>query len=192
MVAAAVVAGLAIFDPPVSAQLPELPPITLTPSDPATTTTTLLPPLLPSDELLPAPPPDAPPPTLLPVPSTAPARRTTTFKPPPVPPSTPARSTKVVAKTKAPPASTATPADQVEGAELGEADPGFGAALPFEQEAAAVPVGDDTMELGIEASARREVGTMASVAAGLIAIVLLGVALWLRSEIRGPAPLPPW
>lgn len=192
MVAATVVVGLAVFGPPVSAQLPELPPITLAPSDPATTTTTLLVPLIPSGELLPAPVPGAPPPTLLPVPSTAPSRRTTTFKPPPVPPSTPARSTKAVGKTNAPPASTATPADQVEGAELGAADPGFGASLPFEQSASDFPVGDDAMELGIEASARNEIGTMASVAAGLIAIVLLGVALWLRSEIRRPAPLPPW
>ena len=188
-------AGIAAIGAPVQAQLPTLPPITLPPPDPSapsTTTSTLLPPLLPAEDLLPAPDSSTPPPNILPLPTTAPERRTTVYKPPPVPPSTPrAASAPARAARGKVAAPSAAPADQVEGAELGEVDTGYGD-LPFVAEAAQVPVGDDTMELGIEASARNQVGTMASFAAGLIALVLFGVALWLRSETRrSPDPLSP-
>ena len=188
-------AGMAAIGAPVEAQVPTLPPITLPPPDPSapsTTTSTLLPPLVPTENLLPAPDSSTPPPSILPLPTTAPSRRTTDYKPPPVPPSTPrAASTPArSARGKAAPP-TATSADHVEGAELGEVDNGYGD-LPFDAEAARVPAGDDTMELGIEASARNQVGTMASFAAGLIALVLFGVALWFRSEARRlPDPFSP-
>jgi hypothetical protein len=178
---------------PAGAQL-ELPPLTLTPTDPATTTTTLLPNLLADPNLLPAPQPNAPPSSLLPLPTAPPPRRTTSFKPTPVPPSTPVRAPKVAAKPKAPAApttgATAAPIDE---SELGEGDPGYGAELPFPGDNGAGTLSAaDTMELGIEDSTREQVGTLASLAAGLIAFVLLGIALWLRSEVRRPAPLPPW
>lgn len=188
-------AGIAAIGAPVEAQVPNLPPITLPPPDPSapsTTTSTLLPPLVPTEDLLPAPDPSTPPPSILPLPTTAPARRTTVYTPPPVPPSTPraAPAPARAARGKAA-APSATPADHVEGAELGEADTGYGD-LPFDAEPAQVPADDDTMELGIEASARNQMGTMASFAAGLIALVLFGVALWLRSEARRlPDPLSP-
>ena len=185
--------AMAAFGPPAQAQLPELPPITLAPPpDPSTTTSTLLPPLVPTENLLPAPGP-TPPPSLLPLPTTPAPRRTTTFKPPPVPPSTPARAQPGPARsrTTTAAASNATPADDGEGAELGEVDTGF-SDLPFDPEAAQELTAADTMELGIEASARDKVGTLASVAAGLIAMVLFGLALWLRGEIRREPALPPW
>lgn len=188
-VAVIVVATVAVLGPPVDAQLPTLPPITTVPPDPATTTTTLLPPLVPTEELL-EPTPGSTAPAILPLPAAAPARRTTTYKPPPVPPSTPARAAPP-ARTPRTTAASATPAD-VEGADTGEGDAGFGAELPFAAEEGEVPTGDDTMELGIQASARDQVGTLASVAAGLIAIVLFGLALWLRGEVHRSPALPPW
>jgi hypothetical protein len=162
------------------------------PTDPNTTTTTLLPNLLPAEKLLPAPEPapGTPPSSILPLPTAPPSRRTTTYKPPPVPPSTPARAT-TTKKTKSAPAAAAPAAAPVE-SELGEGDPGYAVDLPFAAQEAAVPTGDDTMELGIEASAHDQVGSLASVAAGLILFVLFGIALWLRSEARRPAALPPW
>ena len=188
-----VVMGLAMFGPAVEAQLPELPPLTLAPTDPATTTSTLLPPLE-AEKLLPAPESTTPPPSLLPpLPTTDPPRRTTTYKPPAVPPSTPVLAARAAPTPKSVSASKATPPDQVEGAEVGEADTGFGSELPFaDQGGGASLSASDTVELGAESSARQQVGSIASVAAGLLAFVLLGVALWLRSEIRRPAALPPW
>lgn len=186
--------GMAAIGAPVEAQVPTLPPITLPPPDPSapsTTTSTLLPPLVPTEDLLPAPDPSTPP-SILPLPTTVPARRTTVYKPPPVPPSTPrAVSAPARAARGKAAASSGTPADHAEGAELGEIDAGYGD-LPFDAEAAPDPTGDDTMELGIEASARNQVGATASFAAGLIALVLFGVAMWLRSETRRlPDPLSP-
>ncbi|MGI8684882.1 MAG: hypothetical protein ACR2MO_07315 [Acidimicrobiales bacterium] len=169
-----------------------MPPITLTPTDPGATTTTLLPPLVPAENLLPAPAPGTPPSSVLPLPlpTAPPPRRTISYRPPPVPPSTPVRAARSAPKPRSATTSNATP---VETAELGEGGPGVEADLPFAaQEAAEFPSGDDTMELGIEASERDQVGSLASVAAGLIAFVLLGIALWLRREVREPAPLPPW
>lgn len=190
------VTGLALTGPQVGAQLPELPPLTLPPPDPATTTSTLLPPLLPPD-LLPAPTEGTAPPGVLPLPlplpTTAPARRTAPYRPPPVPPSTPVRAARSDARVRPAATSSTIPADQVEGAELGEPDTGFASELPFDgEEGGDIPLGIDTVELGAEASAGDEVGTLASVAAGLIAMVLLGLALWLRGEARRPAALPPW
>jgi len=193
--AVVIVTGLALVGAPVQAQLPELPPLTLAPTDPATTTTTLLPPLDAEKLLPPAPAPDSstPPSSLLPLPTTAPPRRTVAYKPPPVPPSTPARAARVAPKAKPAPFATATPADQVEGAELGEADTGFGSELPFAAEAGPSQLSEaDTMELGVGSSGQDEVNSLASVAAGLLAFILFGLALLLRSEIRRPAPLPPW
>lgn len=184
--AVVVVVGAAMLGAPVDAQLPELPPLTLAPTDPSTTTSTLLPNLVPTENVLPAP--ETPGPSIVPLPTTAAPRRTTTYKPPPIPPSTPVRAAKAGVKQSG--AATAAPAGRVDDTEPGEGDPGFGAELPFT--ANEVIDGDDTMELGIEASARNEVGSLASVAAGLIAFVLLGIALWLRSEVRRPASLPPW
>lgn len=180
-----VVVGAALLGAPVEAQLPELPPLTLAPTDPSTTTTTLLPSLLPKQELLPEP--GTPPSTIIPLPTTAAPRRTTAFRPTPIPPSTPVRPTRNAVKNSGAPV-TAVTGGQAEEAELGEGEPGFQSELPF----AAEPDGDTTMELGIEASSRSQVGSLASVAAGLLTFVLLGIALWLRSEARRPAPLPPW
>ncbi|HEX2699062.1 MAG TPA: hypothetical protein VHM89_02520 [Acidimicrobiales bacterium] len=196
--AVVVVTGLSVVGAPVRAQLPELPPLTLAPTDPATTdpattTTTLLPPIDAEKLLPPAPASTTPPPSLLPLPlpTTAAPRRTTTYKPPPVPPSTPVRATRTAAKAKAAPAATGIPADRPEGAS-GEADNGFGAELPFANDQAAVGSlsAADTMELGVEG--RDQVGSLASAAAGLLVLVLFGIAMWVRREIREPAPLPPW
>ncbi len=184
--AVVVVVGAAMLGAPVEAQLPELPPLTLEPTDPSTTTSTLLPNLVPTEKLLPAP--ETPSSSIVLLPTTVAPRRTTTYKPPPIPPSTPVRVAKTAARQSG--AAIAAPAVRVDDTELGEGDPGFGAELPFTADE--VIAGNDTMELGIEASARVEVGALASVAAGLIAFVLLGIALWLRSEVRRPAPLPPW
>lgn len=190
-VAVVVVVGAAMQGgAPAGAQL-ELPPLTLTPTDPATTTTTLLPNLLADPNLLPAPQPTAPPSSLVLLPTAPPPRRTTTFKPAPVPPSTPVRPTKAAEKPK--PAVASTTAPQIDETELGEGDPGFGAELPFPDDGGVSALSAaDTMELGIEDSTRDQVSTLASVAAGLLTLVLLGIALWLRSEARQPAPLAPW
>jgi len=187
-----VATGLAVLGRPADAQVPTLPPLTAAPSDPATTTTTLLPPLVPTEELVPPTPGSTTPPSsILPLPTTTPARRTTTFKPSPVPPSTPARSiAPVQVKTSRTTAARTDPAGQVQPAELGEDEPGFGAELQYSAEEAEFPTGDDTMELGIEESVRGQVGSLASVAAGLIAIVLLGVVRWLRTEVRRVPVLP--
>jgi len=191
---AAMAAGaMALVDAPVQAQIPTLPPITLPPPDPSTTTTTttLSLPVVPTEDLLPAPNPSTPPASILPLPTTVPARHTTIYNPPPVPPSTPRVATapsKARAKAAVP---GAGPVDHAEGKGPGEVDTGYGD-LPFDAKAARVPTGDDTMELGVDASDRNQVGTLASFAAGLIALVLFGVAMWLRSESRkSPDPLSP-
>lgn len=182
-----VVVGAALLGSPVEAQLPELPPLTLAPTDPSTTTSTLLPNLLPTEE--PRPEPGTPPSSIILLPTTAAPRRATAFRPPPIPPSTPVRATRTAVKSSGAPVTTVA-AGQAEEAELSEGDPGYSSELPFA--AAGEPDGDTTMELGIEASSRSQVGSLASVAAGLLTFVLLGIALWLRSEARRPAPLPPW
>lgn len=187
---AMVVVGLAVFGPPVDAQLPTLPLLTTAPSGPGATTTTLLPPLVSTPDLLPAPGSPTPGPSLLPLPTTA-ARRTVPYKPPPLPPSTPARQGPAPARASRALAATAIPADQVEGAELGQADPGFRADLPFAAQAAEVPTGDDAMELGIEESARERVGTLVSVMAGLFALVLFFLVVWLRRKVRKAPQLRP-
>lgn len=185
-----VMAAAAIFGLPVGAQLPPLPtlpPLTTAPPDPGTTTTTvtLLPPLVPTEGLLtPTPGTTAPLGDVLPLPLAPPPRRTTIYKPPPVPPSTPARAAPTPAKISRPPTTTAAAADPAESTELGEGDPGFEAKLPFSSQDGALSSGGDTMELGVEASARDQVGVLSSVAAGLIALVLCGVALWLRGQSR--------
>lgn len=178
-----VVTGFSLLGPPVEAQLPPLPPLTLVPTDPNATTTTLLPPLL--STLVPEPTPGDPPATLLPPLTAPPARKTTTFKQPPIPPSTPVRAAPVAkTKTTKPVATSLTgiPANQVEGAELGEADTGY-SDLPFASQDTGVPT-DETTELGIESSARDQVGSLASVAAGLLVFVLFGIAVWVRGEVR--------
>ncbi len=185
--AVAVVVGAAMLGAPVEAQLPELPPLTVEPTDPSTTTSTLLQNLVSTEHLLPAP--ATPGSGIIPLPTAAAPSRTTPYKPPPIPPSTPVRTAKTAVKQSG--AATAAPAGRVDDADLGEGDPGFGAELPYTSDEV-IGGGDDTMELGMEASARVDVGALASVAAGLIAFVLVGIALWLRSEVRRPAPLPPW
>lgn len=192
VVAVLATAGMAAVGAPANAQVPTLPPLTLPPPDPSTTTTTLLLPLVPTGDLLPAPDSSTPPSNIVPLPTTAVPRRTTAYKPPPVPPSTPARALAGQAKARATVATTrGTPGGRAEGNDLGE-DTGYGD-LPFDAAATAqLPTGDDTMELGIEATGRDQVGNLASVAGGLIAMVLFGVALWLRGEIRREPALPPW
>lgn len=189
VVAVLLAVGMVIFGGPVEAQI-DLPPLTLPPPD--TNTTRLLPPL-PTDSLLAPGPGGEPAPALLPLPTVPPARRTTTYKPPPVPPSTPAQAQVVAKGSRATTTASAVPADQVEGAELGEADSGFGA-LPFDDETQATELStvDDTMELGIRVSERHRIGSFASTAGGLVLMVLSGVMLWLRREIRRPAPVAPW
>lgn len=184
---------LALIDAPVQAQVPPLPPVTLPPPDPSTTTTTTTTPLalpvVPTEDLLPPSNPSTPPASILAPPTTAPARHTTLYNPPPVPPSTPrvaSTPTKDRAKYAAP---RAAPADRLDRTGSGEVDTGYGD-LPFDTKSARHSAGHDTMELGVEASARNQVGTLASFAAGLIALVLFGVAMWLRSESRRPTSRP--
>ena len=187
-----VVVGVALLGPgAVHAQLPELLPTTTT-TAPSAAPTTLLPPL---ESLTPPPssaPPDAaPPPTLLPAPGASPAPallpapprtpRTTTFTTSPPPPRTALRTTPTTRVPRAP-AVAAAPAEAEE-SETGGEEGEFQAALPFAP-------GDDQLEAaGLQAElggdgSEQEVTTMASVAAGLIAAVLLGVVVWIQGQVR--------
>lgn len=191
-----VVAGLAFVGTPAHAQLPPLlfETTTTPPTNPATTTiagaaatTTTLLALLPTNPLpLPAPTGSAPPSAVAPVPTTAAAaaaaKNLTVYKPPPIPPSTPPR-----------PLSSGTKVTKVVGTTtttlvIVEPDTGFGAELPFDaatQSASAQnPSGSDTVELGIEESAHDKVGKVSSIAAGLLALALSGLALSVRSAAR--------
>lgn len=192
---------------PVGAQLPDLFPTTT--AAPGATTTTLLPPLesltpppttappgaTPAPTLLP-PPGSTPAPTLLPAPGSAPAppllpvptktTRTTTFTTTPVPPRTPLRSTATtVPRSVATPPGAPTVVDEVEG---GDPDAGFESALPFS------PADEEIRAAGLDAElggggTEGQLTMMASVAAGLIAMVLLGVVGWLQAQVRRRPPL---
>lgn len=185
------VVGVALFGPGVvHAQLPELLPTTTT--APGAPPTTLLPPL---DSLTPPPssaPPDAaPPPTLLPPPGASPApallpapprtSRTTTFTTSPPPPRTALRTTPTTRVQRAP----AVPAAPVEAEELetGGEEGEFESTLPFAPGDEEVQATGLQAELGGDGS-EQHVTTMASIAAGLIAAVLLGVVAWVQSQVR--------
>lgn len=188
----ATVAGVAWWGAPVQAQLPDLLPTSTTTTAPASPSTTLLPPLesltpppttappgSPSPTLLPAPPGDAPPPTLLPAPPRT--SRTTTFTTTPVPPRTPVRtSVTTSAASRAPTSTAAAVADDLE---TGGAEGGFEAALPFTPGDEQIAAAGLDAELGGRGS-EQQVGALASVAAGLIAVVLLGVVGWVQAQVR--------
>lgn len=196
--AAVALAGVALLGAPGSAQLPTLPPLfttttsTTRPSSSTTTSTVLLPieevlkptPTAPGSTT-PGADTTAPPSSVLPLPTPPPTRKTTAFKPTPVPPSTPAKALSGPAKTPrttAPPSRSSASADDTE---AGEGDEGFLAELPLPSDGEFVTADDDTtMELGIEAVERDQVRPFASVAAALLALILLRIALILRSEVR--------
>lgn len=181
VVAALVFLGLALVGGPVAAQLPTLPP--LLPEDPSSTTTSSTALTLPGQELL-TPKPGQPSPTLLPTaPTTAAPPKRVTYKPPPVPGSTPRKplTTTPVQRAKAPgtTASTAEPTED-----------GYESDLPFAPgvtgSAAARPTTADAMELGATAVGQDRVRGLAAVAGGLLAVVLLGIVLWIRFEVLNP------
>lgn len=198
------VGGVTLVGPgPVHAQLDLFPTTTAAPG--ATTTTTLL---LPLESLTPAPtaaPPGSPTPTLLPGPESGPAptllpspeaaprpalvltpppartTRTTTFTTTPTPPRTPLPSTASRTPRPGAPAGAAEPvADEAQG---GEAETGFQEALPFSPEDEEIRAAGLDVELG-DGDSARQVGMLASVAGGLLALVLLGVVGWVQGQIR--------
>lgn len=189
-------AALAGFGPrPVRAQVPDL--LSTTTTSPGTTTTTLLPPLESLTAPTTAPPSGSDPgPTLLPTvptvtapltsPAPAPApSRTTTFRPDPIPRAS-AGSRVAPAPHRSQPSVADDPAiEEIDPSENGE----FGSTLPFDAGPSDPAVQDDTMELGLGASHQEEVGMVASIAAGLIALVLLGVVGWVQKQVRqSPSP----
>ena len=184
--------AVVVLGPPGVAQLPTLPPLlttttTTVPSGGSSTTTSTV--LLPIEEVLkptpttPGSPTTTPPSSILPLPTPPPTRKTTTYKPPAVPPSTPAKALAGPAKT---PSTTAPPrrAAAANDSEAGEGDTGFQAELPFPTDGEFVTAEETTMELGIDAEAADDLRPFASVAAALLALVLFGVALILRAEVR--------
>ena len=186
------VVAVALFGPaPVQAQLPELFPSTSsTAPTTAAPTSTLLPPLeklAPSSTTAPGGPTTT---GLLPLPTTAPnppllsdpkTSRTTTFNTMPVPPRTPLRVTTTTLQGSIR-ASTLPPVEEPEG---GDEEGGFEGTLPFTPEDEQIQAAGLDRELGGEGSGEDPVTLMASIAAGLIALVLLGVVGWLQSQVRG-------
>ncbi|MFP5377767.1 MAG: hypothetical protein ACLGIO_13440 [Acidimicrobiia bacterium] len=190
-VVAAVVAAALAGPAPVRAQLPELLPTSTT--APTTTTaprpseSTLLPPL---EEL--APPTTgapggttttgvltlpAPGPTAAPGPQSS---RTTTFDTLPVPPRTRARVTTTTLQGSVQPSTLPVVEDQ----EGGDEEGGFAGTLPFTEEDEVIQAAGLDRELGAE-DGEDPITAAASVAAGLLALVLLGVVGWLQSQVRG-------
>ncbi|HVM06420.1 MAG TPA: hypothetical protein VM242_14730 [Acidimicrobiales bacterium] len=193
--AVAGVVGVALYGPaPVQAQLPELLPSSSSTAPPSTASpdSTLLPPLeqlappstAPGTEttaLLPLPTaaPGSPGPTLLPAPKTT---RTTTFNTLPVPPRTRSRVTTTTLQ-RSIAASTPPVVEDVEG---GDREGGFEGTLPFTAEDEQIQAAGLHTELGGgEGGSQDPVTLMASIAAGLIALVLLGVVGWLQAQVRG-------
>ena len=194
-VAVAGVVALALSGPaPVRAQLPELLPSSSTTVPPTTASpdSTLLPPiedLAPSSTTpgtettallrLPTADPGSPGPTVLPAPKTS---RTTTFNTVPVPPPTKGRVTTTTLQGSI--AASTLPA--VEDAEGGDHEGGFEGTLPFTAEDERIQAaGLDTELGGGEGGSQDAVTLMASIAAGLIALVLLGIVGWLQAQVRG-------
>lgn len=176
---------------PVGAQLPELFPST---SSTAPTQSTLLPPLEELATTTTAPPggptttglltlptaaPGAPEPTLLPAP--APKSRTTTFDTLPVPPRTRLRVTTTTLQGSVRPSTVAAREDR----EGGDEEASFEGTLPFTPEDERIAAAGLDRELGGEGDGEEPVTVMASIAAGLIALVLLGIVGWLQAQVRG-------
>jgi hypothetical protein len=186
--AVAGVVGVALFGPaPVQAQLPELfPSSSTTAPPPASPESTQLAPssTAPGTETtalltLPTAAPGAPAPTLLPAPKTS---RTTTFNTLPVPPRTGSRVTTTTLQRSI--AASTLPA--VEDTEGGDEEGGFEGTLPFSPEDEQIQAaGLDTELGGAEGSSQEPITLMASIAAGLIALVLLGIVGWLQAQVRG-------
>ena len=189
--AVAGVVGVALYGPaPVQAQLPELFPSSSTTAPPPTPQSTLLPPLdlapsstAPGTETtalltLPTVAPGTPGPTLLPAPKTS---RTTTFNTLPVPPRTKSKVTNTTLQ-RSIAASTFPPVEDVEG---GDEEGGFEGTLPFSPEDEEIQAAGLHTELGGDGSSQSSITLMASIAAGLIALVLLGIVGWLQSQVRG-------
>lgn len=189
------VVGVALYGPaPVQAQLPELLPSSSSTAPPTTASpgSTLVPPLeqltpsstAPGTEttaLLPltTAAPGAPGPTLLPAPKTA---RTTTFDTLPVPP----RTRSMVTTTTLQRSIAASTLPAVEDAEGGDEEGGFEGTLPFTAEDDRIQAAGLHTELGGgRGGAQEAVTLMASIAAGLIALVLLGIVGWLQAQVRG-------
>jgi hypothetical protein len=198
-VATGVVVAALVGPAPVGAQLPELfpsstPPTTRAPSPESTllpplehlaTTTTAAPggPTTTGLLTLPTAAPGAPPPTLLPEPPAPKTSRTTTFNTLPVPPRTPLRVTTTTLQGSVRPSTVPVPEDQ----EGGDEEAGFEDTLPFTPEDELIQAAGLDRELGGDGDVDGgdPVTLMASIAAGLIALVLLGVVGWLQSQVRG-------
>lgn len=186
-VVAGVVAAALAGPAPVRAQLPELLPTSTTAptttTAPGTSESTLLPPL---EELAPsttAAPGGTTTTGLLPLPTPAPGpqtSRTTTFDTLPVPPRTRARVTTTTLQGSVRPSTLPVVGDQ----EGGDEDGGFAGTLPFTEEDEVIQAAGLDRELGAEDGEDPVTGA-ASVAAGLLALVLLGLVGWLQSQVRG-------
>lgn len=191
-------AGLTLLGSgPVEAQLPELfPSSTTTSTRPPSTSTTLLPELIedplkaPGDPARPTPSTTAAPLLPAPAPTPAPGARTTgttTFTTTPIPPRTPVREIASPAAKQASAPRTNTTAVDVGELDASDSAAGFSEALPYQptpgDEATTAAGAEGDMELGADAGLGLD--SMASVAAGLIAVVLLGVVVWVQRQARG-------
>lgn len=198
---AAVVSGVvsaALMGPvPVKAQLPELFPSTQpTTTAPASSESTLLPPLehlatttapppgSPSTTGLLNLPTAAPGSTLLPDPTLLPAppkpTRLTAYNTLPVPPRSGLRVTTSTLQGSIR-ASTVAAAPDVEG---GDADANFEETLPFTPEDELIQAAGLDAELGGGGESDDSIVLLASIAGGLLALVMLGVVGWLQSQVR--------
>lgn len=191
--AVAGVVGVALYGPaPALAQLPELLPSSSSTAPPTTAPpgSTVLPPLeqLPTSSTaprtettalltLPTTAPGSPGPALGPAPRTT---RTTTFDTLPVPPRTRSRVTTTTLQRSI--AASTLPA--VGDAEGGDQEGGFDGTLPFTPEDEQIQAAGLDTELGGEGGPQDSVTLMASIAAGLIALVLLGIVGWLQAQVR--------
>ena len=191
-----VVTGALVGPVPVQAQLEELFPSTSStaPTTRPTSESTLLPPLENLATTTTAAPgattttglltlPSGPESTLLPAPAGAPAKtsRTTTFNTLPVPPRTPLRVTTTTLQGSIRPSTLPVPED-VEG---GDEEAAFDGTLPFTPEDEQIQAAGLHRELGGGGGGEDPITLMASIAGGLLALVLLGVVGWLQSQVRG-------
>lgn len=192
-----VVAAALVGPAPVRAQLPELFPSSTATTQPPSSTSTLLPPLehlattttaAPGGPTttgllsLPTAAPGAPPPTLLPEPPGPKTSRTTTFNTLPVPPRTPLRMTTTTLQGSIRPSTVPVAEDQ----EGGDEEAGFDDTLPFTPEDELIQAAGLDRELGGgDVEGQDPITLMASIAAGLIALVLLGVVGWIQAQVRG-------
>lgn len=194
-VVAGVVSAALVGPVPVQAQLPELFPSTSS-TQPSPSQSTLLPPLenlattttaapggTTTTGLLSLPT-AAPGSTLLPVPTLEPEKktsRTTTFDTLPVPPRTPLKVTTTTLQGSI----RASTLPALEDQEGGDEEAGFEGTLPFTPEDERIQAAGLDRELGGGGGGEDRLTLLASVAGGLLALVLLGVVGWLQSQVKG-------